>query len=102
MNEQLLTQEGANENVFTTDYIQQIENGIEALKDANESYQDSLSALSEGQAKIGQRNAVDWNNVLSGAAQGAALGTAILPGIGTAIGAVGGAIAGLFGGKKRK
>ncbi len=94
LNEQIRTREGSNENVFTNDYINQIESGIEALKDANDSYQESLAALSDGQAVAGQRNAVDWNSVLTGAATGAALGTAIVPVIGTIIGGIGGAIAG--------
>lgn len=108
LNEQVRTQESANDNVFTTDYISRIEQGIAALKEANDSYADSLNALSEGQAVAGQRNAVDLNSVLSGAGAGAVLGAAIgsvVPVIGTliggAIGAVGGAIAGLFGGNQR-
>ncbi len=109
LNEQLRTTESASDNVFTTDYINQIEQGIAALAEANDSYQESLAALVDGQAVAGQRNAVDWNSVLSGAGSGAALGAAIgsvVPVIGTiiggAIGAIGGAIAGIFGGQSRE
>ncbi|WP_028375986.1 phage tail tape measure protein [Leeuwenhoekiella sp. MAR_2009_132] len=109
LNEQVRTQASANDNVFTEDYINKIEKGIDALKLANSSYQDSLNALSDGQVKIGQRNAVDINNVLKGAGSGAVLGAAIgsvVPVIGNVVGAVVGgvvgAVAGLFGGKKKK
>jgi TP901 family phage tail tape measure protein len=109
LNEQIRIQESATENVFTTDYISKIQSGIDALKDANSSYAESLNALQDGQAKVGQRNAVDMNSVLSGVGSGAALGAAIgsvVPVIGTIVGGIVGGIAGgivgLFGGKKKK
>ena len=108
LNEQIRTQEGANDNVFTKDYINQIETGLASLSDANTKFEDSLDALSEGAAKTGMRNKVDWGNALSGAGSGAAVGAAIgsvVPVIGTVIGgvvgAVGGFLGGLFGGKKK-
>lgn len=109
LNEQLRTTESASDNVFTTDYINEIERGIEALREANASYQDSLNALAEGQAVAGQRDAINWDSVLSGAGSGAALGAAIgsiIPGLGTiiggAVGAIAGGIAGIFGGRERR
>ena len=109
LNDQVRTQASANENVFTEDYINQIEKGITALTDANSRYEESIGALGAGKVKIGQRNAVDINNVLKGAGSGAVLGAAIgsvVPLIGNAVGAVVGgvvgAVAGLFGGKKKK
>lgn len=105
LNEQLRTTESASENVFTDDYINQIEKGIEALKDANDSYQESLAALVDGQAVAGQRDAVDWNSVLSGAGSGAAIGAAIggpFALVTGAIGAVVGGLVGLFAGASRE
>jgi len=109
LNEQLRLQSMIGESVFLNDYEARIKDGLSALKDANEQYQDSLAALSGGQAKTGQKNAVDWGNVGQGAAAGAALGAAVgtvVPIIGNAVGLiVGGLIgglAGLFGGKKKK
>src|SRR5690606_14764837 len=71
LNEQILTQEGVYDNVFTKDYIQEIENGLNALKGASKGFNDSLKELSEGRAKIGQRNAVDWSSTLNAAGAGA-------------------------------
>src|SRR5690606_33147646 len=50
LNEQILTQEGVYDNVFTKDYIQEIENGLNALKGASKGFNDSLKELSEGRA----------------------------------------------------
>lgn len=108
VNEQLLTQEAINENVFTTDFVKRMENGIEALSDANEKYQESIDLLSGGKVRDGQKNAISGGNVLSGLGIGAATGAAvgsIVPVIGTAIGAVvGGVVGGIVGlfAKKKK
>ncbi|CAL67382.1 phage tail tape measure protein [Christiangramia forsetii] len=106
LNEELRTREGANENVFTTDYENRIKQGVEAYSDAQSSYMESLRALSEGVVQAGVRDEANIGNILSGAGSGAALGAAvgsIIPGLGTliggAVGAVGGALAGLFGGR---
>tara|TARA_R110000744_G_scaffold195512_1_gene314562 strand:+ start:15747 stop:19607 length:3861 start_codon:yes stop_codon:yes gene_type:complete len=108
INEQLLSQEAINENVFTTDFVSRIENGIDALSDANDKYKESIDLLSGGQVKEGQRNAVDTGNLLGGIAAGAGIGAAvgsIVPVIGTAIGAavggIVGGIVGLFSSKKK-
>ncbi|QTE36030.1 tape measure protein [Mucilaginibacter gossypii] len=103
--EQIRLQEQLNGNLFFKNYQKDIANAASSLATANRAFQTSLGALQNGQAKVGQRNAVDWNNVLKGAGAGAALGS-IIPGIGNAVGAVVGgvvgAIGGLFGGKKKK
>jgi len=109
LNEQIRLQSILSESVFLTDYEGRIKDGLSALKDANAQYQESLALLSGGQAKTGQKNAIDWGNVGQGAAAGAAAGAVIgtvVPLIGNAVGlVVGGLIgglAGLFGGKKKK
>lgn len=99
-----------NENVFVKDYKERALDSSKALVKANEDYLQSLEDLEKGKAKIGLRNALDWNAIGkttgSGAGAGAAIGTMILPGVGTiiggAIGAVVGFIGGLFGSKKKK
>lgn len=109
LNEQILQQDAVYNNVFTTDYINQIQSGLEARTDALQKYYESVAKLEEGRAKTGQRDAVDWNNVGAGAGAGAAVGAAvgsIVPIIGTAVGAVVGGVVGglvgLFGGKKKQ
>ena len=109
LNDQLRLQSEMSDNVFTTDYKGRITSGIEALSDASKNYSDSLKALTDGKAILGQRNAIDWGNVGAGLGSGAAAGAAIgsiVPVIGTAVGAVVGGIVGgltgLFGGKKKK
>jgi hypothetical protein len=109
LNEQIRLQSKLQESVFLPDYEGRMKDGLSALKDANQQYQDSLDALSGGKAKTGQKNAIDWGNVGKGAASGAALGATIgsvVPVIGNVIGGVvggiAGALAGLFGGKKKK
>jgi hypothetical protein len=109
LNEQLRLHSELSDSVFITDYQAKINSGFEAMAESTSKYEEALAKLSEGKAKTGLRNAIDWGNVGSGAAEGAAAGAAIgsiVPVIGTAIGAVVGgaigAIAGLFGGKKKK
>lgn len=107
--EQLRLQTSMNENVFLTDYQGKIEDGYNALNEATKGYQEAIEKLGEARVKSGTKNAVDWGNVASSAAQGAVAGAAIgsvVPIVGTLIGGIvggiGGAIAGLFGGKKPK
>ncbi|GAB3973847.1 hypothetical protein GCM10028806_28570 [Spirosoma terrae] len=102
LNEQIGLQSQLEENVFVKNYEGRLKDSIAQLSSANESYQKALKKLQDGQVKSGQRNAIDWGNVGSGAAMGAAIGSAIVPVIGTAVGAVVGAIAGIFGGKKKE
>lgn len=109
LNEQILIQDGQFQNIFTIDYINTLENGIEALKRANSEYSSSLTEVLDGQAKIGTQSATDWGAVGEGAVAGATAGAvvgSVIPVIGTAIGAaVGGIIGGLvglFGGKKEE
>lgn len=100
LNAQLGLQSQLQENVFVKNYEGRLKDSISQLTAANDSYQEAIDKLSEGQAKIGQRNAIDWSKVGSGAAAGAAIGSAIVPVIGTIVGGIVGAIGGLFGGKK--
>jgi tape measure domain-containing protein len=109
LNEQLKLQTELSEGIFLTDYSGRMGDAMSSLSDATKEYYKLEGDLAEGQAKVGQRNAVDWGNVGTGAAGGAAAGAAIgsiVPVIGTAIGGVvggvAGAIGGLFGGKKKK
>jgi len=109
LNERLRLESQLGESVYVKDYVGRVQDGIEAANDAMVNYQKALSDLTEkGQAKTGQRNAVDWGNVGKGAASGVTFGAAIgsvVPVIGTAIGAVVGgivgAIVGLFSKKKK-
>jgi hypothetical protein len=109
LNDQLRNRDSLNENVFTFDYINELQSGLDALSNAGDRYQEALSQLSEGEAKLGQRNAIGLDSILGGIGSGAGLGAAIgsiVPVIGTAIGAVIGGviggIAGIFAGKKKK
>lgn len=109
LNEQLRLQSELSGSGFVTDYAGQIEDGFKAATDAQKKYDEAITKLNEGKAKVSLQNSVDWGNVGKGAAGGAAAGAAIgsvIPVIGTAIGAVVGAVggffAGLFGGKKKK
>ncbi|MDP3561748.1 MAG: hypothetical protein Q8R83_06195 [Legionellaceae bacterium] len=109
LNDEIRLRAELEESVFLKDSKGRILSGTNALVDANKKYLQSLQDLAKGEAKVGQRNAVDWNSVGKAAGGGAAVGAAIgsiVPVIGTAIGAavgaVAGAIAGLFGGKKKK
>lgn len=109
LNNQLGLQSELNESVFVRDFDGRLKDGIAKLDGANKGYQDALDKLEKGQAKTGQRNAVDWSKVGQGAASGAGTGAAIgsIAGpvgaaIGAGIGAVVGGIVGLFGGKKKK
>jgi uncharacterized membrane protein len=109
LNDQIGLQSELNENVFVKNYEGRLVDGLAQLKDAQKSYAEALQKLMDGQAKLGQRNAINWGNVASGLGSGAAAGAAIgsiVPVIGTAIGAVVGALVGgvvaLFGGKKKK
>ncbi|MDR1937308.1 MAG: hypothetical protein LBQ73_02255 [Tannerellaceae bacterium] len=109
LNEQLRLQSELSGSGFVNNYQGKINDGFAALADATAGYNDALSKLSEGRAKIDLSNAVDWGSVGKGIGGGAAAGAVIgsvIPGIGTAIGAIGGAIiggiVGLFGGRKKK
>ncbi|MEQ8547637.1 MAG: hypothetical protein RIC03_06990 [Cyclobacteriaceae bacterium] len=95
------------ESVFIKDYEGRMTDAFAAMTESSQAYQEALEALGGAQVKIGQRGAIDWGNVGTGAGAGAAIGAAvgsIVPVIGTAIGAivggVGGALAGLFGGQQ--
>lgn len=109
LNEAIRLNNKLKDNVFVSDFQGQIKDGIDALTDAQNKYQEAIQALSEGQAKAGLRNSIDGKSILSGVGSGAVLGAAvgsIVPVIGTAIGGVVGGIVGgivgLFGGKKKK
>ncbi|MDR2140124.1 MAG: hypothetical protein LBP50_11340, partial [Tannerella sp.] len=109
INEQIRTQSEISGSGFIKDYAGEIKDGFDALTDATGKYQEALSKLADGKAKVDLRNAVDWGQVGKGAATGAAAGAAIgsvIPAIGTAVGAVVGGlvggIVGLFGGKKKE
>ncbi|GAB4020227.1 hypothetical protein GCM10028808_60660 [Spirosoma migulaei] len=103
LNEQYGIQaKNAANGIFGRDYLKELEADFNQFDDAQQKYQESLKKLSEGKAKSGQGNAVDWNAVGKSAVNGATIGTAIAPGIGTAIGAGIGAIIGFFGGKKKE
>lgn len=109
LNDQIGLQTELNENVFIKNYEGRLVDGLAQLKDAQNSYSDALAKLMDGQAKLGQRNGVDWGSVGAGVGSGLAAGAvigSIVPVIGTAIGAVVGGlvggIVGLFGGKKKK
>lgn len=114
LNEQLRLQ--GKSGSFVRNYSKEIQGSFKALDHATKKFQESLTKLNEGKARVGLRDAIDWGNVGKGAAVGAAAGVAtgalvgaavgsVVPGIGTAIGAVvgviGGAIAGLFSKKKK-
>ncbi|WP_262889182.1 tape measure protein [Spirosoma agri] len=101
LNEQIGMQAEQNENVFTKDYEGRLKDRFAQLQGATKGYMESLRKLSEGQAKTGQRDKVDWGAVGKNAASGAAIGTAIAGPIGTAIGAIAGGLIGLFGAKKK-
>lgn len=105
LNEQLRLQSEMSGGGFVTDYAGRIEDGFAAMTDASVKYNEALNKLSEGKAKIDQKNAVDWGVVgstaVSGAVIGATIGSAV-PVIGTVIGAVVGGLVGLFAGKKKK
>lgn len=105
INEQIGLQTALEENVFVKNYQGRIADSFDQLRDAQIKYQKALEDLEKGQAKLGQRNAVDGGSVLGGAAAGAVLGAAIgsaAPVIGTIIGAVVGGVIGLIGGMKKK
>lgn len=110
LTQQIRLQAQLSENAFITDYTGRLKGGIEATQKATDDLNKAFNKLFEtGKVKDGQRNAVDWKSVGSGAVSGATLGGAIgsiVPLIGTAIGsavgAVIGGIVGLFGGKKKK
>lgn len=109
LNDQIRLQNELSKNVFYNDFKSKITDGIKAAADAVDNYQKALGKLKDGQAKTGQRNAVDFGAVGQGAAAGAALGAAVgtvVPVIGNVIGVVVGGIVGgivgLLGGKKKK
>lgn len=107
--EELEVRQAMNRLSFSTDWSQDMKDAIEKRTLALEKYQEAFKDLDKVQAKLGQKNKVDWgkvgSNTLSGVAAGAAIGS-VVPVIGTAVGAiVGGVIGfvtGLFGGKKKK
>lgn len=109
INERIGLEAQSKENVFSKDYVGRIQDGFKKYNDASEKFKIALAKLNQGQAKVGQRNAIDWGNVGSGVGNGAAIGAAIgsaVPIIGTVIGGViggiAGGIAGIFGGKKKE
>lgn len=109
LNESIRLQAELQESIFAIDYQGRMSDAMNAFGEATTKYLELESKLEEGRAKVGKRDAIDWNNVGKGAAGGAAAGAAIgsiVPIIGTAIGGViggvAGAIGGLFGGKKKK
>ncbi|MDL2254964.1 tape measure protein [Parabacteroides sp. OttesenSCG-928-K15] len=109
LNEQLRLQSELSGSGFINDYSGRLNDGYKALADATNQYNEAISKLSEGKAKVDQRNAIDWGNVGKGVASGAAVGAAVgsvIPVIGNVIGGVVGGIVGglvgLFGGKKKK
>jgi gas vesicle protein len=109
LNEQIRLQSILGESVFIKDFEGKIKSGLAALTNANGEFQKAIEKLSDGRAKSGQRNAIDWKNVGAGVGSGAAIGATIgsvVPVIGNIVGAVVGGIvggiAGLLGGKKKK
>ena len=109
LNEQVRLRHEASGGGFVTDYAGRITDGYKAMADARVKYEEAVKKLSEGRAKTGLRNAVDWGNVGKGVGAGAALGASVgsvIPVIGTAAGAIVGAavgfFTGLFGGRKKK
>ncbi len=102
LNDQIRLQHELSKNVFYNDYKAKIVDGIKAAEDAVTNYQKALAKLSEGKAKVGQKNGVDFGAVGQAAAAGAVIGAAIGAGVGAAVGAVAGAIVGLFAAKKKK
>ncbi|MVM35239.1 hypothetical protein GO755_34780 [Spirosoma sp. HMF4905] len=102
LNEQLGLQAKNRENVFTTDYVGEIQDNYKKLTDAEEKYQASLKKLAEGRAKVGLIDSLDRNAAAKSTLTGAAIGTAILPGVGTVVGAVAGFVAGIFGSASKK
>lgn len=108
LNEQIRLQYQTDQNIFFTNYTEELQDAAKALTDADKKLSDAYSSLAAGQAKVGQKNIVDGKAVGSAALQGATAGAVIgsvLPGVGTVIGGVvggiAGAIAGIFGGKKK-
>lgn len=101
LNQSILLNYQLKDNVFVTDYQEQITDGVAALSDATDKYQDALKQLANIQVTTGKRDAINWNNVLGGAGTGAAAGAAlgsVVPVIGTAIGGVvGGIVGGIVG-----
>lgn len=101
LNEAILLNYQLKDSIFITDYQAQIKSGVEALNDAADKYSDALKKLSDVQVITGNRNAINWGNVLAGAGTGAAAGAAlgsVVPVIGTAIGGVvGGIVGGIVG-----
>lgn len=100
INDSILLNNKLKDNVFTTNFQGELKDGIAALADAQKNFQDSLKALTNGQAKAGQQNAASASAVLQGAGAGAVVGATLGP-IGAAVGAVVGGIIGFFGGKKK-
>ncbi len=101
LNEQMGMMTEVGENVFVKNYEGRIADSFNQLKDANDRYLEAIEKLQEGQAKLGQKNKVDWGAVGQGAASGAVLGATVGGWIGAAIGAVVGGVVGLFAGKKK-
>lgn len=101
LHEQIRLQGELGDSAWLKDYEGRLKAGNEALNDALRGYGDALDKLQEGQVKKGQRNAIDWGNVGSGAATGAAVGSFLGP-IGMVAGGIIGGLVGLFGGKKKK
>lgn len=86
LNEQLRLQTEISSNGFVKNYSGEITDGFNALSDATLKYDEAIAKLSDGLAKTGQRNAIDWTNVGKGV-----MGAGIV-----------GGLIGLFGGKKKE
>lgn len=101
-NELLITQQQlqyqTDANIFISNNIAELNDGANALREANTAEQASIAALSAGQAIVGQKNVISGANVAKGAESGAEIGGAtgaLLAGpIGAVVGAVGGAVIG--------
>ena len=113
LNEQLRVQGELSGGQFVRNYAAEINTAFEAATEAVGKYQEAVSKLSEGQAKQGQKNAVNWGVVATAATSTAATGAiigasagSVVPIVGTiigaAVGAVVGGIVGIFAGKKKK
>lgn len=75
------------DNVFGVEnpYKKAIDGAVQ-YGEAVKALRENIAKLSDGQVQVGQKKAIDWKNVGTGAAAGAALGS-ILPGVGNIIGA---------------
>lgn len=120
--EEMKMRQAMDKGWFTTNNKRDMENALALNRAAYEEYQKAFDELNKGQAKLGQRNKIDWGKAatttISGAAAGAVIGSAIagvgtgiligaaagsvVPVIGTIVGAVVGLAIGIFANKKKK